>query len=120
MTGTRVEIIVVQFGILDWEGCLERFDQRPGSDVYFDKKFPFRVMFYLAHGMYDMYFAPVEKRDSQIALCEQVFTAQGNNNYGDKVVFNQRSFSMGDIVVLSNETVWLCTNTWKCLNPGVV
>jgi hypothetical protein len=119
-TDTNVDTVVVQIGVLDWEACLERFGQYPSSDVYVDKKFPARVTWYLTQGLYKMYYIPVPNSGSQIALCEAAWNAQGNNYFSEKAVPMERSFSMGDIVVLSNETVWLCTNGWQCLNVGVI
>jgi hypothetical protein len=120
-TEASVDIVVVQVGILDWEMCAERFNQRPGSDVYFDKKFPARAIWYMAQGMYKMYYVPVVADDSQIVLCDKAYYAQGNNPYANKAVYNERTMSMGDIVLLSNETVWLCIGSgWQCLNPGVI
>jgi hypothetical protein len=119
-TDVSVDTVVVQVGILDWEACAERWDQRPAVDVYMDPKFPGRAIWYLTQGMYKMYYVPVEKNDSQIRLCESAWVAQGNNFFGEKVVPMERSLSMGDIVVLSNETVWLATSGWQCLNVGVI
>jgi hypothetical protein len=113
-------LVVVQVGILDWEACAERFDQSPGAVVYFDAKFPGRALWYLTQGVYKMYYVPVPNSPSQITLCEGAWNAQGNNYFGEKVAPMERSFSMGDIVVLANETVWLCTTGWLCLNPGVI
>jgi hypothetical protein len=67
-----------------------------------------------------MYYIPVPKSGSQIAMCDAAYMAQGNNYFGEKVVPMERNLSLGDIVILSNETVWLCTNGWLCLNPGVI
>ncbi len=115
------ETHIVQFGILDWPACGERFGLRPSSDIYFDEShFKARVIWYLAQGMYRMYYAPVRATD-QIAQCEEVWNGQGNEPPGDKFVLNERSFSMGDIVVLHNGTVWVCISKgWECLNPGVI
>lgn len=118
---TGHETIVVQFGILDWEAAEERFGQRPGADVYFDPKFPGRVVWYLTQGLYKMYYASVPDYQSQIAICDAVWNNQGNSSTGFKVEPRERSFSMGDIVILSNETVWLCISKgWICINPGVI
>ena len=115
------ETVLVQFGILDWEACETRFNLRPSVDVYFDEShFKARVIWYLAQGVYKLYYAPVHGK-SQISQCEQIWTGQGNNLDGDKFVFNERSFSMSDIVILSNGTVWVCIGKgWECLNPGVI
>ena len=114
-----VDMVVVQVGILDWEACEVRWGQRPGADVYFDPKFPGRVLWYLTQDVYKMYYVPVPKSQSQIAMCA-AYAAQGNNYFAEKAAPMERSLSMGDIVVLSNETVWLCTKGWLCLNPGVI
>jgi hypothetical protein len=119
-TEASVDMVVVQVGVLDWEACKERFDQSPSFDVYMDKKFPGRAVWYLTQGVYKMYYIPVPNSPSQITLCEGAWQAQGNNYFGEKVVPMERSLSMGDIVILSNETVWLCTNGWLCLNPGAI
>ncbi len=111
---------IVQFGILDWEDCYDRWGQSPSADVYTDPKFPQRAIWYLTQGVYKFYYATVQDAPSQLTICEAVWDAQGNNSFSEKVVPMERSFSMGDIVVLSNETVWLCTDTWLCLNPGVI
>lgn len=121
MTTIENKTIVVQFGILDWEAVYDRFDQRAASDVYVDRKFDSRVIWYLTQGVYKFYYASVQERASQLALCEQVWDGQGNNPFAEKFVPMERSFSMGDIVILSNETVWVCQSTgWHCLNPGVI
>jgi hypothetical protein len=120
VTTTENKTIVVQFGVLDWEACHERFEQIAAADVYTDPKFPQRAIWYLTQGVYKFYYATVQDAPSQLTICESVWDAQGNNSFSEKVVPMERSFSMGDIVVLSNETVWLCTNTWLCLNPGVI
>jgi hypothetical protein len=119
-TDTSVDTVVVQIGVLDWEACTERWGQHPVTEVYFDPKFPARALWYLTQGVYKMYYISVENDQSQITLCERAWDAQGNNYFSEKAVPMERSFSMGDIVVLSNETVWLCTKGWQCLNPGVI
>jgi len=128
--GTRIipaqevaETVLVQFGILDWEACETRFSLRPSADVYFDEShFKSRVIWYLAQGMYKIYYAPVAVRlTDQIGQCEAIWNGQGNNIEGEKFVTNERSFSMSDIVILSNGTVWVCIGKgWECLNPGVI
>lgn len=113
--------IVVQFGILDWEQCHTRFDQRPASDAADDPKFPARAIWYLTQRLYTFHYAQVWDSQSQIRLCDQVWDGQGNDPHLERFATNERSFSMGDIVILSNETVWLATRDgWQCLNPGVI
>lgn len=118
----NTEKVIVQFGILDWEAAHERFGLQPGADVYFDEgKFEARVIWYLVQGLYKIYLAPIDQNVSQIHMCEQVWTAQGNNSDGEKPYPQERSFSMGDIVVFSNGTVWVCVSKgWHCLNVGVI
>lgn len=111
---------IAMFGILDWEAAHERFQELPAADVYFDKSFHNRVVWYLAQGLYKMYYTRVQADSTQIQKCEQVFQAQGNNPDSQKEVNSERSMSMSDIVVLENHTVWLCSNGWICLNPGVI
>jgi hypothetical protein len=114
------DTIVVQIGILDWEGCQKRWGEQPSAAVYVDPKFAARAIWYLTQGMYKMYYIPVKNHPSQISLCDGAWNAQGNNYFHEKAVPMERSLSMGDIVVLSNETVWLCTMGWQCLNVGVL
>jgi hypothetical protein len=113
---------VVQFGVLDWEACDTRFGMRPSSDVYFNvEKFLNQVPWYLAQGVYTMYLTVVLPDVSQIGRCERVWELQGNNFDGLKVYPKERSFSMGDIVVLSNQTIWVCVGSgWRCINTGVI
>lgn len=116
------EQVIVQFGILDWEKCYERFGLRPASDIYIDEdKFIARVPWYLVQGLYKIYLAPVTSGHTQIGQCELVWEAQGNNPTAWKAYPKERSFSMGDIVSFSNGTVWVCVGSgWRCINPGVI
>jgi hypothetical protein len=116
------ETTIVQFGVLDWEACHERFGDRPASDAYNADKFASRAIFYLTQGVYNMYHALVPVGlGTAYSLCDAVFYAQGNNYEGDKVVHHERSLSIGDVVVLGNGTVWFCASSgWRCLNPGAV
>ena len=107
---------IVQFGILDWDNCHERFGDRPAADAYDTERFQRRAIFYLTQGVYNMHHAIVEKGDAQ-SLCESVFFAQGNNPEGEKVVREERSLSIGDLVILGDGSVWLCAQAdWLCLN----
>jgi hypothetical protein len=116
------ETEVVKFGVLDWELCSTRWDHSASADVYFSEdKFVARIPFYLVEGAYKFYYTTVKPMTSQVGRCEQVWTQQGNNFEGSKVDHKERSFSMGDIVVLPNQTIWVCVGSgWRCLNVGVI
>jgi hypothetical protein len=107
---------VAQFGILDWEKCDVEWNMSPASDSYFKVNFASDVVWYLTQGAYKFYYTWVDKNKSPQQKADEVFQAQGNNADGEKEVRDQRSLSMGDIVVLSDKTVWLCVSLgWQKL-----